>query len=166
MVFPVGRLVEVFDAGWAQGCVCPNVTVEWGNFGHGCQRFRPKFSLQLKSGSIHMTGCEPNQWSAQWNGTSCWVASISAELLLYSERHISLTCFLCDSCATGVLAWTNTWNFDVNSFDPYYRHPMGCVWCIPWCTGLQCKTHLSSTSKIEISFSLLHMQSLLHSLLK
>ena len=26
-----------------------------------------------------------------------------------------------------VSALTNTWNFDVNSFDPYYRHPMGCV---------------------------------------
>ena len=31
---------------------------------------------------------------------------------------------------------------------------------------LQCKTHLSSTSKFIISFLLLHMQSLLHSCLK
>ena len=33
-------------------------------------------------------------------------------------------------CCISVL--TNTWNFEVNSFDPYYTHQMWCVKCVAW----------------------------------
>ena len=55
------------------------------------------------------------------------------------------------------------WQFIRMPFD--YKNSPSIFQCIVQ-NDLQCKTHLSSTSKIRISFLLLHMQSLLHSCLK
>src|ERR1700733_6524754 len=52
---------------------------------------------------------------------SAWKCQRSVQVMIIQDQYdTSKHCL--------VSALPNTWNFDANSFDPYYRHPMGCVW--------------------------------------